>query len=256
MTILERFSLSGRTALVTGGGTGIGRALAVALAEAGAAVAVAGRTQTTLDAALKDIRAAGQEGLAVVADVTQADQVERMIGAVVDRWGRLDIAINNAGVNNWVEAVDMSETDWDWAFDTNVKGVFLCAQAEARAMIPTGYGKIINIASMSASIVNRPQPQTHYNASKAAVVHLTKSLAAEWAPHGIRVNTISPGYTRTEMADTPRTQEAQPIWVRDTPMGRMAEVGDLQGAAVYLAAEASDFVTGHDLLVDGGFTVW
>ena len=174
MTILERFSLSGRTALVTGGGTGIGRALAVALAEAGAAVAVAGRTQTTLDAALKDIRAAGQEGLAVVADVTQADQVERMIGAVVDRWGRLDIAINNAGVNNWVEAVDMSETDWDWAFDTNVKGVFLCAQAEARAMIPTGYGKIINIASMSASIVNRPQPQTHYNASKAAVVHLTK----------------------------------------------------------------------------------
>ena len=179
-----------------------------------------------------------------------------MIDRIVSAWGRLDIACNNAGVNNWVDAAGMSEEDWDWIYDTNVKGAFLCSQAEARVMIAAGRGSIINLASISAIITNRPQPQSHYNSSKAALVQLSKSLAAEWAPHGVRVNSLSPGYTRTEMADAPRTREAQPIWNRDTPLGRMAEVEELQGAAVFLASDASSYVTGHDLIVDGGFTVW
>ena len=251
MTILERFSLSGRTALVTGGGTGIGRALAVALAEAGAAVAVAGRTRTTLDAALNDIRAAGQEGLAVVADVTQADQVERMIGAVVDRWGRLDIAINNAGVNNWVEAVDMSETDWDWAFDTNVKGVFLCAQAEARAMIPTGYGKIINIAS--GTVFKGTPMMLHYVSSKGAMVAFTRALAREVGDDGINVNAIAPGLTMSEKVaadDQWRTIQAGNTASRAIKREEVPE--DLLGALIYFSSSDSDFVTGQTLVVDGG----
>lgn len=256
MGVLDRFSLTGRTALVTGGGTGIGKALAVGFAEAGADVAVCGRTQETLDDAAALIEATGRRALALTADVTKADEVNALIDRIVDAWGRLDIACNNAGVNNWVDAAGMSEEDWDWIYDTNVKGAFLCSQAEARVMIAAGRGSIINLASISAIITNRPQPQSHYNSSKAALVQLSKSLAAEWAPHGVRVNSLSPGYTLTEMADAPRTREAQPIWNRDTPLGRMAEVEEMQGAAVFLASDASSYVTGHDLIVDGGFTVW
>ena len=256
MGVLDRFSLAGMTALVTGGGTGIGKALAIGFAEAGASVVVCGRTQATLDDTAAAIEATGQRALALTADVTKADEVNALIDQILSAWGRLDIACNNAGVNNWVEAAEMSEEDWDWIYDTNVKGAFLCSQAEARAMIAAGQGSIINLASISARITNRPQPQSHYNSSKAALVQLTKSMAAEWAAHGVRVNSLSPGYTRTEMADAPRTREAQPIWKRDTPLGRMAEVEELQGAAVFLASDASSYVTGHDLIVDGGFTVW
>ncbi len=256
MGILDRFSLAGTTALVTGGGTGIGRALARGFAEAGADVAVCGRTQAALDDTAAAIEAAGQKALAIRTDVTQADQVAALVQTILRAWGRLDAACNNAGVNNWAPAAELSETDWDWVYDTNVKGAFLCAQAEGRAMLAAGRGSIINLASISARITNRPQPQAHYNSSKAALVQLSKSLAGEWAPHGVRVNALSPGYTRTEMADAPRTRQAQPIWNRDTPLGRMAEVEELQGAAVFLASEASSYVTGHDLIVDGGFTVW
>ena len=219
-------------------------------------MAVCGRTQETLDSTAAAIEDTGQRALALTADVTKADEVNDLVDRIVDAWGRLDIACNNAGVNNWVDAAGMSEEDWDWIYDTNVKGAFLCSQAEARVMIAAGSGSIINLASISARITNRPQPQSHYNSSKAALVQLSKSMAAEWAPHGVRVNSLSPGYTRTEMADAPRTREAQPIWNRDTPLGRMAEVEELQGAAVFLASDAASYVTGHDLIVDGGFTVW
>jgi len=256
MGILDRFSLDGRTALVTGAGTGIGKGLALALAEAGAKVALTGRTQATLETTAHEITRAGGAALVVTGDVTNADDVTRVVNAVVTEWGGLDIGVNNAGVNNWVVALEMPEKDWDWIFDTNVKGCFLCAQSEGRVMQARGYGKIVNVASMSAQITNRPQPQVHYNASKAAVVQMTKSLAAEWAPLGIYVNSISPGYTRTVLADAPRTREAQPIWLRDTPLARMADVDDMQGACVFLASPASNFITGHDLVVDGGFTVW
>ena len=258
--ILERFRLDGRVALVTGGGQGIGRAFAHALGEAGAAVAVVDRVATSAEAVVAELTAKGIEALAVVADVTQADQVQQMVDTVWRRWGRLTIGVNNAGIAGWFDAETMAEADWDKMMAINLKGVFLCAQAEARVMLAAGYGKIINTASMSAHIVNTPQNQAAYNTSKAGVLHLTRSLAAEWASRGVRVNSISPGYTRTQLVneflEKPIGQEKLPHWLALTPMGRLGEVTDLQGAVVYLASEVSDFMTGHDMVIDGGYCVW
>jgi NAD(P)-dependent dehydrogenase (short-subunit alcohol dehydrogenase family) len=154
----------------------------------------------------------------------------------------------------------MEPADWRRVLDINLNGVFYCAQAAGRVMLSAGYGKIISTASMSGSIVNTPQKQAAYNASKAAVIHLTHTLAAEWASRGVRVNCISPGYTRTQLVDdlvkSPEGQAMVPEWLRLTPMGRMAEVSDLQGAVVYLASAASDYMTGHDMVVDGGYALW
>ena len=257
---LERFRLDGRVALVTGGGQGIGRAYAHALGEAGAAVAVDDIIFSRAEQVAAELSAKGIDALAIEADVRQASQVQKMIAAVIQRWGRLTIAVNNAGIGAWIDAETESETDWDAMMNTNLKGVFLCAQAEAQVMLKAGYGKIINTASMSAHIVNQPQNQSAYNISKAGVLHLTRSLATEWAPRGIRVNSISPGYTRTRLVDdllqTPLGQQVLPRWMAFTPAGRMGEVTDLQGAVVYLAAEVSDFMTGSDMVIDGGYCAW
>jgi NAD(P)-dependent dehydrogenase (short-subunit alcohol dehydrogenase family) len=258
--ILDRFRLNGRVALVTGGGQGIGRAFAHALGEAGAAVAVVDRAADTAEAVVAELTAKDIQAIAVTADVTQADQVQGMVDSVVAHWGRLTIAVNNAGIAGWYDAETMTEADWDKMLAVNLKGVFLCAQAEAQVMLGAGYGKIINTASMSAHIANTPQNQAAYNTSKAGVLHLTRSLAAEWGPRGVRVNSISPGYTRTELVDQfirePIGQEKLPHWLARTPMNRLGEVTDLQGAVVYLAAEVSDFMTGHDMIIDGGYCVW
>ncbi len=254
MGILDRFSLTGRTALVTGAGQGIGQAYAQALAEAGAVVAVVDINATTAQQTADQIVAQGGRALAIVADVTQKAEVERMVAMVTDAWGRLDIGVNNAGIGRWANGEEMSEADWDAVMDLNLKAVFLCCQAEGRAMLAQGSGSIINTASMSARIVNRPQNQVAYNASKAGVAHLTRSLAAEWAPRGVRVNCISPGYTRTPLVG--QVAHLVPGWLKDVPTGRMAETSDLQGALVFLASDASAYVTGHDLVVDGGFTLW
>ena len=258
--ILERFSLKGRTALVTGAGQGIGRGLAHGLGEAGAAVAVVDIDMQLAQVVVDELSAKGIDALAIQADVTKADQVQAMVEVVVGKWGELTIAVNNAGVGQWVAAEEMSETDWDRMLNINLKGIFLCSQAAGRQMIKAGYGKIINTASISGSIVNTPQDQAHYNASKAGVMQLTCSLASEWAEYGVRVNSISPGYTRTKLVEdlllTPAGQKVLPTWMAMTPLHRMAEVTDLQGAVVYLASEASDYVTGSDFIIDGGYTVW
>lgn len=258
--ILERFQLDGRVALVTGGGQGIGRAYAHALGEAGAAVAVVDISKDLAEEVTAELLAKGIEAMAVTADATKAGQIQSCIDQIVSRWGALTIGVNNAGIGAWIAAEDVSEADWDKMMNLNLKGVFLCAQAEARVMLKAGYGKIINTASMSGHIVNTPQKQMVYNTSKAGVLHMTRSLAAEWATRGIRVNSISPGYTRTKLVDdllqTPEGQEMLPHWMSFTPMDRMGEVTDLQGAIVYLASEASDFMTGHDMVIDGGYCVW
>jgi NAD(P)-dependent dehydrogenase (short-subunit alcohol dehydrogenase family) len=258
--ILERFRLDGRTALVTGGGQGIGRAFAHALGEAGGAVAVVDIAAETAEEVAHELAEKGIDAIAVVADVTNAEQVQNMVDSVLKKWGKLTIGVNNAGIGDWTAAEEVSEANWDQIMNLNLKGVFLCARTEGQVMLEAGYGKIINTASMSGHIVNTPQKQMVYNTSKAGVLHLTRSLAAEWAARGVRVNSISPGYTRTKLVDdllaTPEGQEMLPHWMSFTPMKRMAEVTDLQGAIVYLAAEASDFMTGHDMVIDGGYCAW
>ncbi|MGL4650655.1 MAG: SDR family NAD(P)-dependent oxidoreductase, partial [Caldilineaceae bacterium] len=179
--ILERFRLHGRSALVTGGGQGIGRAFAHALGEAGANVAVVDLRLDLAESVAQELVQKGIDAIAVKADVTRPDQVQAMVEAVVKKWGGLTIGVNNAGIGMWAAAEEMSHADWVRMMDVDLTSVFLCAQAEAKVMLPAGYGKVINTASMSGHISNTPQNQSAYNAAKAGVLHLTRSLAAEWA---------------------------------------------------------------------------
>jgi len=259
-SILDRFRLDGRVALVTGGGSGIGRGFAHALAEAGAKVAIVDMSTSAAETVANELAEFGAESIAITTDVTQTDQVQKMVDTIINHWGSLTIAVNNAGIAGWYDAETMPEAEWRKIMSVNLDGVFYCAQAEGRIMLEAGYGKIINTASMSAHISNTPQNQAAYNASKAGVLHLTRSLATEWASRGVRVNSISPGYTRTALVEQfinePVGAEKYPHWMERTPMGKMAEVSDLVGAAVYLASEASDFMTGHDMIIDGGYCAW
>lgn len=258
--ILERFRLEGRTALVTGGAQGIGRAFAHALGEAGAKVAIVDREDERAAAVVAELEAKSVEAIAVAADVTDPADAAAMVRAVVERWGLLTIAFNNAGIGIWRDAVAMEYDEWRRLLSVNLDAVFLCAREEAKVMGEAGYGKIVNTASMSAHIVNAPQNQSAYNASKAGVLHLTRSLAAEWAPKGIRVNSISPGYTRTalvgDLLATPEGQSMLPRWTERIPIGELATPADLQGAAVFLSAEVSDYMTGGDIVIDGGYCCW
>ena len=258
--IMKRFGLEGRTALVTGGAQGIGKAYCEALGEAGAKVAVVDINLAAAEETAHELEKRGIVTIAIGTDVTNPDQVTKMVKMVVKNWGSLTIGVNNAGMGLWREAVTMPFDQWRKILSLNLDAVFLCAQAEAQEMARTGYGKIINTASMSAHISNTPQNQCAYNASKAGVLHLTRSLAAEWAPKQICVNSISPGYTKTDLVDklleTPEGKTILPQWLERIPMGRMATTGDLQGAVVYLASEASDYMTGADMLIDGGYCAW
>jgi NAD(P)-dependent dehydrogenase (short-subunit alcohol dehydrogenase family) len=258
--ILERFRLDGKVALVTGAGQGIGRGYAHALGDAGAAVAVVDIVADRAHAVAEELAARGVDSLAVAADLSVHAEIQRMVDAVVRKWGTLTIGVNNAGIGQWVDADKVTEESWRNVMSLNLDGTFFCSQAEAAVMGKAGYGKIINTASMSGHIVNTPQNQVAYNVSKAGVQHMTRSLAVEWAARGIRVNSISPGYVHTALVDdlvaTPAGAKMMERWKTLWPMGRMAEVSDLQGAVVYLASEASDFMTGADLLVDGGYCAW
>jgi len=258
--ILDRFRLDNRTALVTGGAQGIGEAFCHAFAEAGANVAVIDINIQMAEAVANALVKKGVDAIAVKADVTVEDDVRKMVKAVIDKWGFLTIGVNNAGMGVWRDALSQDFSEWRKLMSLNLDSVFLCARTEAVEMAKKGYGKIINTASMSAHIANTPQNQAAYNSSKAGVLHLTRSLAVEWAPKNIRVNSISPGYTKTALVDklleTPEGKTVLPRWLEKIPLGRMALTEDLQGAAVYLAAPASDYVTGTDIIVDGGYCCW
>ena len=251
----ERFSLAGKTALVTGAGSGIGASLASALAEAGAAIALADRNLAAAQDNARQLAAQGAQTMSIEVDVTRADQVQRMVNQVLAARGRLDVAVNCAGIAMRSPAEDMAEADWDAVLDVDLKGIYLCTRAEGRAMLQHGAGSIINIASMSGRIVNRPQLHAHYNAAKAGVIQYSRSCAAEWAARGVRVNCLSPGHTISPMTAA-AVPEIGAEWVSNTPMGRLGQPEDLQGAVLFLASAASAYVTGHDLVVDGGYTLW
>ena len=255
MAVLDAFDLTGKTAVVTGGNTGLGEAFARALVEAGASVALAARTRERSERVAEEISDSGGKAVAVNLDVTDTSQVNRMIEEVTERLGPVDILVNNAGVCYHRPAAEVPAEEWHDVFNVNVHGLWHCAQAMGRRMIEAGGGNIINVGSISALIVNRPQWQPAYNASKAAVHQLTKSLAAEWAPHNVRVNALAPGYVKTAMApvDEPRFRQH---WIEDAPMQRYATPEELGPSIVYLASEASSFMTGSVLVVDGGYTLF
>ena len=254
---MKLFDLSGDTAFVTGAGSGIGQRIAVGLAEHGADLCCFDLPNSAgLDDTAAQVRALGRRALVHHGDVTQASELASAIAACEAGLGPLTVAINCAGIASAAPAEDLSPAHWRHMLDVNLSGVFLACQAEARVMLPRRKGSIINIASMSGSIVNRGLVQAHYNSSKAGVIHLSKSLAMEWVARGLRVNCISPGYTLTPMNLRPEVAEQRAKFETETPMGRMATVDEMVGPAVFLSSRAASYVTGVDLLVDGGFCCW
>jgi NAD(P)-dependent dehydrogenase (short-subunit alcohol dehydrogenase family) len=257
MGILDRFSLTGKTALVTGAGRGLGQGMALALAEAGADIAIAELDLAAAEETAAEVGKRGRKALSFKADVTDFDSVQAMFKSAVEEWGHLDILVNNAGFAQPVSVLEMSVQDWDRMLAVDLKGGFLCCKAVAPYMIKQGGGKIVNIASMSSFHVNRDADYAHYNAAKAGVVMLTKTLAVEWARHKIYVNAISPGYCRTPgnaaRSDNPAIRA---IRVDQGVIKRYGQgYEDLGGAVVYLSSDASSFTTGCNLVVDGGYSL-
>jgi len=257
MPDLSAFSLEGKKAMVTGAAQGIGRALALGLARAGADVAI---LDMNLDGAQKvasEVRGLGRDAVALEADVSKKADVKTGISAVIEEFGRIDILVNNAGTITQIPAEKLDEESWNRVIGVNLTGVFLCCQAVGKEMIKQGSGNIINISSFCSQVNSKGTYQASYNSSKAGVAMLTKTLAAEWAPHKIRVNAIAPGFTATQMFKRDREQlNDSDVLLSLVPVGRFQYPEDLAGVAVFLASDASGYVTGHELVSDGGLTLW
>lgn len=250
---LEKFRLDGRIAVITGAARGIGLATAEALREAGATVVIADMDgKAAADAAAR--LATGWIAL----DVTSSNAVDAACAEIVKRHGRIDILVNNAGIaKSFVPAEAMDDETWQSVLDVNLNGVFYCCRAFGNVMLKQGGGAIVNVGSMSAEIVNYPQEQAQYNASKAAVHHLTRSLAAEWAPRNVRVNAVAPTYIETDLtrqvAMDPKIREH---WIGGTPMARMGQPSEIASVILFLASDAASLMTGSIVLADGGYTCW
>jgi NAD(P)-dependent dehydrogenase (short-subunit alcohol dehydrogenase family) len=254
-TTLDSFNLTGRTAVVTGATRGLGRGFARALADAGANIVLVGRDADAAADVAAELEASGVATHTVLADITIRGDIERVLEETIGAFGRADILVNNAGACIHKPSLEVTDDEWDFVMNVNLRGLWIASQVFGRHMIERGGGSIVNIGSMSAAIVNRPQWQPAYNASKAAVHHLTRSLAAEWAPNGVRVNALAPGYMHTDMSPI-HEERFQRYWIEDTPQQRAGEPHELGPAIVFLASDASSFMTGSVLTIDGGYSVF
>ncbi|MGW9270936.1 glucose 1-dehydrogenase [Microbacterium sp. NPDC055599] len=256
MSVMDTFALTDRTALVTGATRGLGREFARALAEAGADVVVHGRDEAAARETAAEIEAVGRRAWVVLGDLTDRASVDRIAAEAIDAaGGRLDVLINNAGACIHRPALEVTDDEWSHVIDTNLTALWRMSQTVGAHMVARGSGSIVNVGSISAQIVNRPQFQPAYNASKAAVHHLTKSLAAEWAPSGVRVNAVAPGYIKTDMSpvDEPRFRR---FWIEDSAQQRYATPSEVSPSVVFLASDAASFMSGTVLVVDGGYTLF
>ncbi|HVO02127.1 MAG TPA: SDR family oxidoreductase [Candidatus Cybelea sp.] len=255
---LEKFKLNGRVALVTGGGRAIGLACVEALAEAGAKVIIADNDMKVAAEGQKEMKAKGHEVETVLMDVTKPTQVTQVADDVVKRHGKIDILVNNAGIaRSETPAETVTDEHWLNVLDVNLNGTFWCCRAFGRHMLQRKSGSIVNVGSMSGFIVNKPQEQSYYNASKAGVHHLTKSLAAEWGARNVRVNAVAPTYIATPLNAFVKSKPAMyDAWIGGTPMGRLGEVEEIGSVVLFLASDAASLMTGSIVLADGGYTCW
>ena len=255
---LEKFKLGGRVAVVTGAGQGIGLACAEALGEAGAKIIIADRDQAAAAIGCADLKAKGYDAEIVIMDVTDSGRVAEVADQIAARYGKIDILVNNAGIaRSETPAEKVTDEHWLNVVDVNLNGTFWCCRAFGKHMLDAKSGSIVNIGSMSGFIVNKPQEQSYYNASKAAVHHLIKSLAAEWGARGVRVNAVAPTYIATPInAFADKSSEMYRRWIDGTPMGRLGEPEEIASIVLFLASDASSLMTGSIVLADGGYSCW